>query len=65
MPCHDHYQHPEDREVISDLQRRNDELAVLLCEACQRLEAAQLPASYALACWWAAHKRFDRAEAAG
>jgi len=71
MPCYDDRE-PTYREEIklarlefefANLQKRNDKLARLLCEICNKIEdsAVDVKFSNELAQWWEEHKELDRA----
>jgi len=54
-----------DQQEISDLTKRNDELAQMLCGLCTRIEHGTISGLYlisddkALNKWWTDHKKFD------
>ena len=72
MPCRDHWDEQESSDrAIQDLQKRNDELAQMLCKLCSHVEyireyPREIPkidpfhTIKGLGKWWADHQIADR-----
>lgn len=64
MPCYDHrtspsYMSEQMEQQRAQLQKRNDELAEMLCGLCRFAPQAAINSVPGLALWWEEHRQFD------